>query len=105
MDTDPKRLIEEREILRREYARADNERLRLEKENAELRQLLDESAVPELQKQVRDARRVIKGMVHAVVAPLSKWRRGKAVIDGNVALLDEAVIEIGLLGEGGPAAN
>ena len=98
MDTDPKRLIEEREILRREYARADNERLALQKEVAELRQLLAESAIPELQKQVTEARSVIRAMVDRVIAPLSKWRRGKAVIDANVKLLDDAVLEISQLG-------
>ena len=105
MSEDLRRLIEEREILRAEYARVDNERLALAKEVAELRQLLSESAIPELQAQVRDARRVIKGMVHAVVAPMSGWQRGRRLIDKNKALFDSAVLEISLLGEGGPAAN
>lgn len=102
---DENRLKTENDVLRAEFARVDNERLRLEKENAELRQLLEGSAIPELQAQVRDARRVIKGMVHAVVAPMSKSRKGKALIDANVRLFNEAVVEIQLLGEGSIASN
>ena len=100
MDTDPKRLIEEREILRREYARADNERLALQKEVAELRQLLEGSGIPELQKQLKESRTIIKRVVDRVVAPVSKWRRGRVIIDEHRELLDQAVMEISLLDDG-----
>ena len=48
---------------------------------------------------------VIKGMVDAVVVPLARWRKGKALIDANVKLFDSAVIEISLLGDGMPGVN
>lgn len=92
------RTKEELEILRAEYAKTDNERLRLQEENERLRQAMSESGVGDLQKQVTEAREILRDVIDAVIAPISKWQRGRQLIDQHVKLLNDAVLQITLLG-------
>ena len=96
---DLERLETEREIARDAYAKADNERLRLLKENEELRLLLTEGGMGEVLKQLKEAREVIEGIVKNVCAPMHT-ATGKAarvlrpIIKANEKLLNLAVAEI-----------